>query len=131
MNRLHTLAPALCALLLAAPAGAIELPELSFEATTYELDNGLRVVLAPDDSAPAVAIATRRCARSVSKARGLSMAGLSAPLGSTVGWGEGKCIPHSFASTLPRSAKDALLSSSQPAPLNSDLVISANSRAIV
>lgn len=57
MNRLHTLAPALCALLLAAPAGAIELPELSFEATTYELDNGLRVVLAPDDSAPAVAIA--------------------------------------------------------------------------
>lgn len=42
---------------LASPVSAIDLPDLSFDATTYELDNGLRVVLAPDDSAPTVAIA--------------------------------------------------------------------------
>ena len=55
--------PAIAALvalatLRAVPASAqVEVPELAFEIETRTLDNGLRVVLAPDDASPTVGIA--------------------------------------------------------------------------
>lgn len=56
MNRSLLLALALATCAIGAPAAA-QMPELSFDIETHELDNGLRVVLAPDNSAPTVGIA--------------------------------------------------------------------------